>query len=350
MSKRVDRPFDPNYIPTFGDEPPLIQVAGRPTIVAGRAPRKKRELKPCKPGQERNPLTNRCRKIKPEGVAKEKAPRKKRELKPCPPGSERNPATNRCRKIKPESKSKQVKAKTPEQFEIKQVRRTKKMTPKTAEVVDERKGIKEQIVELSREYNEKYGRKGINKQVTKENREEFRKASVALRDQILSLIEEGGVEGWANFDDDASEFKYNQREFRARVRRRLKVLEAKKPEGKKPTTTEIQAVKRTKKMVPKEIKSEEVFKTPTQKPVRKKKSVELVDPEMIEWNYPEFDEHPPVAVIKEAFKSAGLKFYTFKNADKMSDVLDPEEMGTEGDYYYNLWRYYKFVYKTRKKG
>lgn len=348
MSKRVDRPFDPNYIPTFGDEPPLIQVAGRPTIVAGRAPRKKRELKPCKPGQERNPLTNRCRKIKPEGVAKEKAPRKKRELKPCPPGSERNPATNRCRKIRAK-KSPEVKK--PTATEIRTVKKTKKMTPKTNPNYEERKGIKEQIVELSREYNEKYGRKGINKQyLTKENKEEFYKASVALRDQILSLIKEGGVEGWANFDDDASEFIYNQREFRGRVRRRMKVLEGKKPEGKKPTTTEIQAVKKTKKMVPKEIKSEEVFKTPTQKPVRKKKSVELVDPEMIEWNYPEFDEHPPVAVIKEAFKSAGLKFYTFKNADKMSDVLDPEEMGTEKDYYYNLWRYYKFVYKTRKKG
>jgi hypothetical protein len=42
-----------------------------------------RRLKPCKPGQERNPKTNRCRKALP----------------PCPAGSMRNPKTNRCKKI-----------------------------------------------------------------------------------------------------------------------------------------------------------------------------------------------------------------------------------------------------------
>lgn len=42
-----------------------------------------RRLKPCKPGKERNPRTNRCRK----------------PLPPCPAGSMRNPKTNRCKKI-----------------------------------------------------------------------------------------------------------------------------------------------------------------------------------------------------------------------------------------------------------
>lgn len=46
-------------------------------------------LVPCKEGQERNPETNRCRSIK--GAAA--------ELKPCTPGQERNPETNRCRKV-----------------------------------------------------------------------------------------------------------------------------------------------------------------------------------------------------------------------------------------------------------
>jgi|GEM_PF-1097932 len=46
-------------------------------------------LVPCNEGYERNPLTNRCRKI----VVEEDA------LKPCAEGWERNPETNRCRKI-----------------------------------------------------------------------------------------------------------------------------------------------------------------------------------------------------------------------------------------------------------
>ena len=200
-------------------------------------PRKKKELKACPPGSERNEATNRCRKIKVEGEKVVRAPRKAKEKKPCKETQFRNLETGRCKKIRAESKAKvATKPQKPERIikkppvaqEIQAVKRTKKMTPKTAEVVDERKGIKEQIVELSREYNEKYGRKGINKQyLTKENKEEFYKASVALRDQILSLIKEGGVEGWANFDDDASEFMYNMREFRRRVMRRMKVLEGK---------------------------------------------------------------------------------------------------------------------------
>lgn len=52
---------------------------------------RKRELKPCKEGQARNPVTNRCRKIT---ARKEKTPRV--EAKPCPDGKIRNPATNRC--------------------------------------------------------------------------------------------------------------------------------------------------------------------------------------------------------------------------------------------------------------
>ncbi len=48
-------------------------------------------LIPCPEGQERNPETNRCRTIATVlGVS---------TLKPCPEGQERNPETNRCRKI-----------------------------------------------------------------------------------------------------------------------------------------------------------------------------------------------------------------------------------------------------------
>jgi len=84
--------------------------------------------KPCPPGKERNPATNRCRNIKPSTKSKPKSkpkpstkskpktkpstkskpktkpstkskPKPKTLMKPCPPGKERNPATNRCRKL-----------------------------------------------------------------------------------------------------------------------------------------------------------------------------------------------------------------------------------------------------------
>lgn len=47
-------------------------------------------LKPCPAGYYRNPETNRCRKIETTLAT---------ALQPCPPGYERNPATNRCRKV-----------------------------------------------------------------------------------------------------------------------------------------------------------------------------------------------------------------------------------------------------------
>lgn len=83
-------------------------------------------LKPCPPGKERNPLTNRCINIKartivhapinapinvplphtPLVIAPEthnktvKKANASKTLSPCPPGKERNPLTNRCIKIK----------------------------------------------------------------------------------------------------------------------------------------------------------------------------------------------------------------------------------------------------------
>ena len=49
-------------------------------------------LVPCKEGYERNPDTNRCRKIVTEDDVE-------KDLTPCKEGYERNPETNRCRKI-----------------------------------------------------------------------------------------------------------------------------------------------------------------------------------------------------------------------------------------------------------
>ncbi len=46
-------------------------------------------LKPCAPGQERNPATNRCRSV---GTASN-------TIQPCPAGQERNPSTNRCKSV-----------------------------------------------------------------------------------------------------------------------------------------------------------------------------------------------------------------------------------------------------------
>ena len=60
-----------------------------------------RELKPCKEGYVRNPLTNRCQKIRLEGE-KEPRARKAKEPKPCRDDQYRNPATGRCKKIQVE--------------------------------------------------------------------------------------------------------------------------------------------------------------------------------------------------------------------------------------------------------
>lgn len=74
------------------------------------------ELSPCRAGEVRNPLTNRCRKavvatasFTPCAEGQERNPATNRcrsagvvaaatSTKPCLPGQERNPATNRCRK------------------------------------------------------------------------------------------------------------------------------------------------------------------------------------------------------------------------------------------------------------
>ena len=86
--------------------------------------RTRKSPKPCPPGQERNPATGRCRKIKavkPPATKKVKVMPKPRTpikqptpprdvaplkpaLKPCPPGKERNLETGRCRKIKNQTK------------------------------------------------------------------------------------------------------------------------------------------------------------------------------------------------------------------------------------------------------
>ncbi|NTW61457.1 lamin tail domain-containing protein [Candidatus Saccharibacteria bacterium] len=47
-------------------------------------------LIPCAEGEERNPVTNRCRSVAVLAAS---------TLKPCPEGQERNPTTNRCRNI-----------------------------------------------------------------------------------------------------------------------------------------------------------------------------------------------------------------------------------------------------------
>ena len=63
-----------------------------------RETKRKRPLKPCKPGQVRNPLTNRCKKIpRSSRLSDSKTPVAPNPTKkPCPEGKIRNPATNRC--------------------------------------------------------------------------------------------------------------------------------------------------------------------------------------------------------------------------------------------------------------
>ncbi len=71
--------------------------------------------KPCPAGQERNPETNRCRKVQ---VAA--------ELTPCPIGQERNPETGRCRKITSNSNS--LKPCAPDEYRHPETNRCRKLT------------------------------------------------------------------------------------------------------------------------------------------------------------------------------------------------------------------------------
>jgi hypothetical protein len=73
------QPYGPNV---FELPPPKPAAAGR-------------SLVPCRPGQERNPETNRCRSTASAGST----------LTPCRPGQERNPDTNRCRSVAGSSSS-----------------------------------------------------------------------------------------------------------------------------------------------------------------------------------------------------------------------------------------------------
>ncbi len=81
---------------SIGIQKPLVQ---KPLV------QKPLVQKPCPEGKERNPETNRCRKIVQAKADHAKADHKsikptlKKVLKPCPEGKERNPETNRCRKI-----------------------------------------------------------------------------------------------------------------------------------------------------------------------------------------------------------------------------------------------------------
>jgi len=66
-------------------------------------PKPKPGSKECKPGQERNPNTGRCKKVKsvrrlPVSEISEDKP--KPGSKECKPGQERNPNTGRCKKVK----------------------------------------------------------------------------------------------------------------------------------------------------------------------------------------------------------------------------------------------------------
>lgn len=74
----------------------------------------KSALMPCKDGYERNPGTNRCRKIESTSTDSEYQEEDDKEssssstsssLEPCKDGYERNPVTNRCRKISSKSTS-----------------------------------------------------------------------------------------------------------------------------------------------------------------------------------------------------------------------------------------------------
>jgi hypothetical protein len=83
-----------------------------------------KSLTPCKSGQVRNPATNRCRSIK----ASEKS------LTPCKPGQIRNPATNRCRSASAATKAK--KPCKPEQERNPETGRCRKAQPKLTPIHD----------------------------------------------------------------------------------------------------------------------------------------------------------------------------------------------------------------------
>ena len=93
-------PIDPNARVRVS-RPRVSPVrVSRSRVSRPRVSRPVRSLKPCKEGQQRNPDTNRCRKIV---QARQSRPRRsqsrRRELKPCKEGQVRNPLTNRCKKV-----------------------------------------------------------------------------------------------------------------------------------------------------------------------------------------------------------------------------------------------------------
>ena len=75
--------------PGTGDSPPIMVQhpgSGESPPKKKPKPKTKRALKPCKPGQERNPATNRCRKIKtPKKVQSKKVQPKKVQPKKVQP-------------------------------------------------------------------------------------------------------------------------------------------------------------------------------------------------------------------------------------------------------------------------
>jgi hypothetical protein len=81
---------------------PKIQIQKNPKKeVETKPPRK--ELKPCKPHQQRDPITNRCKNVKnlPQPPPPPVAPSKEKNFKPCKPHQRRDPVTNRCRNVEP---------------------------------------------------------------------------------------------------------------------------------------------------------------------------------------------------------------------------------------------------------
>ena len=115
MDTPVFSPHTPPFAPPSAYPPsfsPHTPSAYPPSAYPPPALKKKRNVtvkaKPCKDGEEINPLTNRCRKVCPPGKTRnEKGVCVKsatKATKKCKEGEEINPATNRCRKVCPPGK------------------------------------------------------------------------------------------------------------------------------------------------------------------------------------------------------------------------------------------------------
>ncbi len=140
--KSIDLPDPHNLLGPFSGMDGQPKKKEKPKKSLEKPKKKTQKKKRCPNGTRRDKASGECvskfeksepSKSKPKPQPKKK-PKTKRTLKPCKPGQERNPATNRCRKIRTPKKI-QPKKITPKKVQ------PKKSTPQTVSMSDDDKQV-----------------------------------------------------------------------------------------------------------------------------------------------------------------------------------------------------------------